>query len=70
MEEIHMNTELLPETRIMELLNVSRSAMQRFRRGTKNDPPIPFLRVGRRYLYQWDKVITWAERNARREKRM
>lgn len=52
--------QLLTEEQLCRLFRVSRDAVLRFKR----DPldPIPFLKLGRRYLFELDAVLRWARR--------
>lgn len=59
-----MPTALLTEQEACELLRVSREAILKFKRDSLD--PIPFLKAGRRYLYDEAEIMKWAKRNARR----
>jgi excisionase family DNA binding protein len=59
-----MPRALLTEKEACEFLRISREAILKFRRDMKD--PIPYLKVGRRYLYEESEVVKWAKRNARR----
>jgi hypothetical protein len=58
---------LATEAEILLHLRISRAGLQKFRRDPSD--PIPFLKVGRRHLYDITKVEKWAERQARRAAR-
>lgn len=64
METIKLNP-LFTEQEVMEYLSVGRDAMQKFRRD--QDDPIPYLKAGRRFLYDLGKIRKWLERQARRK---
>ena len=57
--------KLLTEKEVVDLLRVSQEAIKRFRELA--DFPIPHYKVGRRYLYDGEAVLSWAEENAKRE---
>ena len=59
-----MVEKLLTEKEICEFLRVSREGIKRFKRDLTD--PIPFLRAGRRFLYDPSEVLKWARRQARR----
>jgi hypothetical protein len=55
------------EAEICQILKVCRSAIYKYKFGIPD--PIPFLKVGRRYLYDLEKVCRWAQREAARVQR-
>ena len=59
-----MENRFLTEEEACQLLHISREAMLKFKRDPVNAPPA--LKVGRRYLYDIEKLITWAEKNFKR----
>lgn len=57
--------ELLTEKEVAVFLRVSREAITKFKRlGTD---AIPYMKAGRRCLYDPSRVLAWAERNAMHE---
>jgi hypothetical protein len=57
--------KLLTEIELCRFLRVSRDAVVKFRKDLSD--PIPYLKVGRRHLYNEDEVLKWARRAAKRK---
>lgn len=62
-----MSSPLLTEAELAKLLHIGRNTLTRLKRDPVN--PIPCLKVGRRYLYDLNKVKAWMARNAERDLR-
>lgn len=58
-----MTQQLLTEEEACRALRISRDGILRCKRA---EDPIPHFKVGRRFLYDLDKVLRWAERQAKR----
>ena len=56
-------TSLLTLDEISSLLRVNRESIRKF---MKAEDPLPFMKVGRRYLFNPEKVFRWAERQGKR----
>lgn len=56
-------SKLLSTTEVCKLLGVSKPTLEKIRRF--RECPLPFGRVGRSYVYDREKVLRWAEENAR-----
>ena len=56
---------LLTEKEVAVFLRVSREAITKFKRLPSD--PLPYMKAGRRCLYDTKYVLAWAERNAKRE---
>ena len=58
-----MDQPLLTEEEMCRVLRISRDGILRCKRA---EDPIPHFKVGRRFLYDLEKVLRWAERQAKR----
>lgn len=56
----------MTEEELCDFLHVSREAVYRFR--SYSEDPIPYLRAGRRYLYEQDQVLKWLRREGQRDR--
>jgi len=56
--------KLLTEDEICEWLHISKECLLKLKR----DPldPLPYMKVGRRFLFDPEKVTKWGERQAKR----
>ena len=60
-----MGEKLLTEVECAKYLRINRNSLKKFR--NQRQDPLPYLKVGRRILYEPDKVVKWAARSAKRE---
>lgn len=56
--------QYLTEEQVIQLTHSSRFGLKKFR--NRDHDAIPFLKMGRRYLYDPEKIEAWMEREAHR----
>lgn len=58
------NRKLMTNAELCAALRVSHETLLKYR--TQEEDPLPALRCGRRWLYDWRKVEKWLERQGKR----